>query len=451
ARSQDRRKRKPLAGGRRARIEPLDQRLLLTGVTYQGGPLTDRVAVDTVFLGTAWTSDPSLKEDAARLDQFFTAVTNGSYLDMLAQYSTAQGGPIGRGSLAGSWNLPQNDWTASVIDDQTVRDLLGSEIAANVLPPPDGNQLLFVFTPPNVVVTQGGQASNGTPVGFAGQAVYYAVIPDPIGNDRARGLSVDDQQTMAASHELAEAITDPTFTSWWDDGGDANTGKEIADFANPATDTVYLGQYAVERVWSNQLGGLETPAGATLAPTAGTAPPSSTGSGEQALPIPPNLGIVAQEITGVSGYDGALIADAYKRFLGRSPDTGGMHYWLGQMQSGMSANAVDAALLASDEYVQRHGASDLGWLSGVYRDLLDRPPDAAGLQYWSGELQAGVGKPAVALAIATSFEHEALVVGQDFQTLLGQSPGTVLNDYWAGQLQRGPNDAGLVASLIGSA
>lgn len=449
-----------LRSRRRARIEPLDARRLLTGVTYQGGPLIDNVAVDTVFLGAAWTSDATLKQDATRLDQFFGSIANSSFLDMLAQYSTSQGGHIGRGTFDGSWTLPQDDWMASVIHDQTIRDVLDSEIAGGVLPAPDGNRLYFVYTPPNINVQAGGEASNGTPVGFggyhdsfvdlAGQTVYYAVIPDPIGNNRVSGLSADDQQTMASSHELAEAITDPTFNSWWDDSGDAYTGLEIADFANPSTDTVYLGQYAVERVWSDGLGGLEAPAGATPTASSNAAPPVPVAATQVAMTMPVNIGKVSQEIVGVEGYDGALINDAYETFLGRSPDSGGMNYWIGQMQAGMSIEVVDAAFLASNEYVLDQGGTNVGWVDGLYRDLLARAPDAPGLQFWNGLLEAGVSKAVVAMAIAGSFERESLIVKQDYQTLLGQSPHAPLIDYWVGQLQNRPNDAALVAALIGS-
>lgn len=442
------------------KIEPLETRRLLTGVTYQGGPLIDSVAIDAVFLGTAWTSDPSLEQNATRLKQFFSYVTESSYLDMLSQYSTSQGGQIGRGTLEGSWTLPQDDWTASVIHDQTIRDLLDSEIAGGVLPQPNGNRLVFVFTPPNVNVQSGGEASNGTPVGFggyhdsftnlAGQTVYYAVIPDPIGNDRVPDLSVDDQQTMAASHELAESVTDPTFTSWWDDSGDAYTGLEIADFANPSTDTVYLGQYAVERVWSDELGGLESPAGATSTPSGSTSPPVSVAATEVAMAMPVNIGKVSQEIVGVTGYDGALISDAYQSFLGRSPDSDGMDYWIAEMQAGMSIETVDAAFLASNEYVLDHGGSNVGWLDGLYHDLLNRAPDTSGLQFWTDVLQQAVRKGTVALAIAGSFERESLIVKQDYQNLLGQTPHAALVAYWVAHLQNSANDAPLVAALIGS-
>jgi hypothetical protein len=429
-------------------------------VTYQGGPLIDHVAVQTIYLGTAWSNNPSLAQDANRLDQFFASVTNSSYLDMLSEYSTSQGGQIGRGSFAGRLNLPQDSWTASIITDTTVRTLLNSEIAARVIAPTGGNQLLFLFTPPNVAVYKSGSASNGQPVGFAGyhgnfvdaagQTVYYAVIPDPVGNDRVQGLSATDQQTTAASHELAEAITDPTFNSWYDNTGDLTTGYEIADFANPSTDTVYLGPYAVERVWSNRLGGLEMPAGATLSPSGSTPSGSPGGSNQTVPPIPPGLGNVATQFTQVLGYDGAIVSADYDEFLGRAADAAGINYWVNQMQSGMSANAVDAAFLSSAEAFWHDGGTNAGWIKGLYEELLNRAPDVGGYQYWLGRLQAGESKYVVALGFAASFEHDALIVAGDYHSLLGRAPTAADTAYWVPRLAVSPTDAALTASLIGS-
>lgn len=444
----------------RLRFECLEAKWLPAIVTYQGGPLIDHVAVETVFLGAAWQSDPALEQDAQRIDQFFAAVTNSSYLDMLSEYGTPQGGQIGRGSFTGQLNLPQDPWTASVLTDETIQHLLDSEIAARVIPPPNGNQLLFVFTPPNIHVYKAGEASNGQPVAFAGyhdnfvdsagQTVYYAVIPNPAGNARVPGLSADDQQTTAASHEMAEAITDPTFHSWWDDSGDETSGLEIADFANPSTDTVYLGPYAVERVWSNRLHGLATPAGATTTPS-GSVPAGSPGGSNQTVgPIPPDLGSVAGQFTQVSGYDAALVSADYEQFLDRPADDDGLNYWIGELQAGLSADAVAAAFLSSPEAYWRDGGTDAGFVDSLYHKVLNRAPDAAGDPFWLAQLKAGASKYQVAYCFAASLEHQALLVTADYENLLGRAPTTADLAYWVPRLAASASDAGLVASLIGS-
>lgn len=461
------------------RLEALEPRALLsaTGVTYQGGPLINNVAVETVFLGQEWSTDPNLQANAYQLDQFFNYITNSSYMDMLHEYSTPQAGQIGPGSFAGGVILPQDNWRRGVISDQSIENILNNEIVAGGIAPPDSNKLLFVFTPPNVVVTQNGGSSDGFPEGFAGYhnsfvdsaggLVRYAVIPDPIGNDQG-SLSVFDQQTSASSHEMAEAITDPDSTSWWDNTNDANSGEEIGDFADLNTDTVYLGGYAVERIWSNQFGGLEAPAGFTLTPTpistggqnsgggstggsTGGSGGGSTGGSGGANDLPPNLSGVAMSLTHDTNYEASFVAAIYQQYVGRAPDLAGLDYWIGRMHDGLTDEQVEAAFTSTPEYVQVHGASDVGWVSGMYQDVLGRAADQAGLQYWTSQLQAGVSRYQVALGLADSTEHEAIVVGNDYQTLLGRSasPGEI--NYWVSRFEQGTTNEQLLASFLASA
>ena len=75
--------------------------------------------------------------------------------------------------------------------------------------------------------------------------MFYAVLPSP----DCRGCSGDrpalEALTITASHELAEAITDPVpGTGWYDDAV-----GEIGDICAWRTKTV--GDYVVQTEWSN--------------------------------------------------------------------------------------------------------------------------------------------------------------------------------------------------------
>ncbi|HWB12432.1 MAG TPA: DUF4214 domain-containing protein [Pirellulales bacterium] len=440
---------------RARRLEGLERRQLLTGVTYQGGPVINNAAVETVFLGQAWTTDSSLAQNAAQLDQFFSYLTGSSYMDLLAQYGTAQAGPIGHGSFVGQVDIPQDVWRRATVSDGTIQNVLDSDISSGAIAAPNGDSLLFVFTPPNVVVSQGGSRSNGFPEGFAGyhnsfvdsagQLVRYAVIPDPIGNDRVAGLAAFQQQTAASSHELAEAITDPDGTSWWDDTNDSTSGYEIGDFADLASNTVYLNGYAVEELWSNAVHGLAAPQGAT--PTA-TTPPPTTGGGTPTSTS--NRGTVAESLVHSAQYDTTFVAAVYEHDLGREADAGGLNYWAGRMQLGLTDERFEASLLSSQEYAQLHGTTDISWLRGIYEDLLGRPADGQGLNYWLAQLQAGESRYEVALSIATSPECEAIVVLNDYQAFLGRSAASSEIAYWVNAFEHGAQNEDVIAGFISS-
>src|SRR5262249_24976623 len=127
------------------------------------------------------------------------------------------------------------------------------------------NLVYAVFTPPNVVVTSGGESSakdfggfHNTYIDYAGDRVVYMVIPHPIGNTQYAPLDVFQQLTAVSSHELANTVTDPiwpngqaTYTGW----GNRTVGAagEIADegFTTSPDHYCVLDGYVVQTEWSN--------------------------------------------------------------------------------------------------------------------------------------------------------------------------------------------------------
>ncbi len=228
----------------RPALERLEAREVLS-VTYHGGAVLPHVKAETVFFGTQWNSDPGLRAQGQRLDAFLTDLTGGSYLDML----TRAGYGVGRGQ----WLDARDDnraLSASLSDDQIRTDLqLG--IANGGLQSPDGDSLYVVFVQPGVVVSSGLGASSAArePKGFLGYhssfvgtdrsgnaaPVRYAVIPYPGGvNTSIPFAAGDDALTLTASHEVAEAVTDPdpnsfpgAIPAWYD-----NRLGEIGDIVS---------------------------------------------------------------------------------------------------------------------------------------------------------------------------------------------------------------------------
>jgi hypothetical protein len=249
---------------RRLTSERLEDRRMFN-VDYHGGSVISNVHVQEIFYGSAWYNDSSLESDAAQLNSYFNFITQSSYMDMLTEYNTSLQS-IGHGSVAAG-SLGVNVALPSVIDDSMFQNDLSSAISHGSIAQPDANELYVIFTPPNVEVTMGGGNSLQNFLGYHshftdsfGFNARYAVIVDPIGNADAPGLSTFQQQTAVSSHELAEAVTDPDGRGWYD----SSNGAEIGDLA--VGQFVYLNNYAVQKEWSNRLGGPESPAGATLQP-----------------------------------------------------------------------------------------------------------------------------------------------------------------------------------------
>jgi hypothetical protein len=78
-----------------------------------------------------------------------------------------------------------------------------------------------------------------------GGNIYYAVVPFVNCNGCVFPGNFLDTITEVGTHELCEAITDPTGGTWWD----SNTGNEIGDICN--RQTTRLGGFLIQTEWSN--------------------------------------------------------------------------------------------------------------------------------------------------------------------------------------------------------
>jgi len=84
----------------------------------------------------------------------------------------------------------------------------------------------------------------------------------------------------------------------------------------------------------------------------------------------------------------------YKAAFDRNPDTGGLGYWIAQMDKGMNVVEVAARFIDSDEFRVLYGSkpSNAEFLTKVYSNVLDRNPDQAGLAWWVSEMSTNPTK-----------------------------------------------------------
>ncbi len=216
-------------------------------LTYRGGRLLAAVNVFTIFWGSAWKgADAPL---VSQVNDFFRYILTSPLLDQLAEYALPNH-PIGHGSLGGTATITAPK-PHRAVTDAAIQSFIQTEVAKVVLPRPTAESLYFVYLPPGVTSTLGGQQSCRNYCGYhdsIGGTIYYAVMPYPGCPGCAGGLAVLDALTSTSSHELCEAVTDPVPGSGWYD--DAN--GEIGDICAWTTKTV--GAYTVQLEWSNAAG-----------------------------------------------------------------------------------------------------------------------------------------------------------------------------------------------------
>ena len=159
---------------------------------------------------------------------------------------------------------------------------------------------------------------------------------------------------------------------------------------------------------------------------------------------------VAHAITQTDEYRVKLISDYYQRFLRRSAGLADLSGWLGALQNGMTANALLANILASQEYFAR-GTTDRGFVTNLYADLLGRAPTVTEAGYWTQALGSGFPRLGVTTAFIASDEYRVVLIGQLYTNLLHRSADAGGLSFWLTQVRSGATLQDISATLLGSA
>jgi hypothetical protein len=203
-----------------------------------------------------------------------------SFMDMLK----TDGYTVGRGTYSASVvdpvTLTQGD-PNTFLQDTTIQQDIQQEITGGKLQAPDADRLYVVFVEDNVPVQQeNGNTSinnfaayhfafSGTDAHGNPAPIYYAVVTYPGGAVNNSGaptynLTTLQLMTQAASHEIAEAATDPanglSTPGWQDHAVGGGLENEIGDVVDGQA--VFLKGYAVQRI-SDKNDQAMTPVGAT--------------------------------------------------------------------------------------------------------------------------------------------------------------------------------------------
>ncbi|MCF4130157.1 DUF4214 domain-containing protein [Methylobacterium sp. SyP6R] len=225
--------------------------------------------------------------------------------------------------------------------------------------------------------------------GFGGQVylLYDALLgraPDPLGF----GAWIDAVQTGTPLHDIAKAfLASPE--------GQARTGAlGNADFVEQ------LYRTALDR--PSDPGGL---AAWTAALDAGT----SRADVALGFALSPehvaNLKSTFDAGVYVPNPEAAEVARLYYGVLGRAPDSGGLAAWTAAVDHGTSLELITGSFLQAPEVQAKVGGlNNAQFVDAIYLNALGRHAEAGGLATWTGQLDSGVSRASVTVAIAESLE-----------------------------------------------
>ena len=116
-------------------------------------------------------------------------------------------------------------------------------------------------------------------------------------------------------------------------------------------------------------------------------------------------------ITGKNESSG-LIFRLHKAAFKRFPDIAGLSYWIENYDSGSNTiREISKSFLDSNEYKRRNevNISDEQYVETLYKNVLNRLPDAEGMNYWMGQLSSKAETRAeILIGFAESDENKIL-------------------------------------------
>ncbi len=249
-------------------------------LNYYGGHVISNVHVIPVLWGS---NVPSAV--ASGVGPFYTAITDSTYFDWLAEYNTditAFGGEtgtgqhIGRGTAEAPITIQPSITSTSITNDQIMAELQ-AQISAGHLPKNDANSIYMFHFPAGMKITlpdgNGGTAGSCTQfcayhntIAASPVNIFYGVIPNVTTDGCEAGCGPIgggfNNTTSVASHELIETVTDAEVglaqnsappLGWYDPQG---SNGEIGDECNGDQGSVSShGQsWTIQNEYSNSKG-----------------------------------------------------------------------------------------------------------------------------------------------------------------------------------------------------
>jgi hypothetical protein len=121
------------------------------------------------------------------------------------------------------------------------------------------------------------------------------------------------------------------------------------------------------------------------------------------------VALMAFSMDGNMGKDYRL----YQAAFDRKPDVSGLDYWYHQLNSGMTLEQVASGFINSVEFKALYGnnSSNAELVTLLYDNVLHRAPDTGGLNYWMNELDHGTSREQVLIGFSESIENQLSLVG----------------------------------------
>jgi V8-like Glu-specific endopeptidase len=118
--------------------------------------------------------------------------------------------------------------------------------------------------------------------------------------------------------------------------------------------------------------------------------------------------VIAFDLDGNAGK----VYRLYQAAFNRTPDSGGLGFWINAMDNGTSLRTVASNFMSSAEFAALYGSnpSNQTFVTNLYFNVLHRQPDQGGFDFWVNALNSGTAREDVLISFSEGFENRAGVL-----------------------------------------
>jgi hypothetical protein len=163
-------------------------------------------------------------------------------------------------------------------------------------------------------------------------------------------------------------------------------------------------------------------------------------------------------LNGNFGSRYAPVARLYYAYFVRSPDPGGLDYWVRKYTAGMKLSAISSNFAASSEFTTKYGSlSNRAFVNKIYVNLFERTGDPSGVNYWTGKLdrrESTRGQVMIGFSESTEFKRvraEEISVVLLYRSLLQRAATSSEFASQVSRLQGGTTVQRLILEIVDSA
>lgn len=136
---------------------------------------------------------------------------------------------------------------------------------------------------------------------------------------------------------------------------------------------------------------------------------SSTDTGILNTGVKTPQAYVDGQLKGSFGASYAPVTRLYFAYFRRSPDPGGLDYWVKKYKAGMKLSAISSNFAASNEFKSKYGSlTNRAFVNKIYENLFERTGDTGGVNHWTAALDSKAktrGEVMISFSESTEFKR----------------------------------------------